>query len=68
MKVKYKNYVIDVKREKCLAGYKLLYYSVYTPEGEEIISSFEDSNEKVRDMVKCMKEHVDEHIKEKSPD
>lgn len=62
MIVKYKGYTIDVKREKCLAGYPLLYYSVYTPDGEEIICSYEDSAEKVTDMVKHMKMRVDEHI------
>jgi hypothetical protein len=62
MVVKYKGYTIDVKREKCMAGYSLLYYSVYTPDGEEIICNYEDSAEKVRDMVKFMKNRVDEHI------
>ena len=45
-----------------MAGYSLLYYSVYTPDEEEIICSFEDSAEKVRDMVRHMKMRVDEHI------
>lgn len=62
MIVKYKGYEIDVKREKCLAGYDLLYYSVYTPDGEEIICSFEDSAETVREKVKHMKGCVDDHI------
>lgn len=62
MIVKYKDYIIDVKREKCMAGYSLLYYSVFTPDGEEIICSFEDSAEKVRDIVKSMKMRVDAHI------
>ena len=62
MIVKYKDYIIDVKREKCMAGYTLLYYSVASPSGEEIICDLEDSSEKVRDMVKSMKNRIDEHI------
>lgn len=45
-----------------MGGYSLLYYSVLAPDGEEIICSYEDSAEKVKDMVKYMKERVDEHI------
>ena len=62
MIVNYKGFEIDVAREKCMAGYALLYYSVYTPDGEEIICSFEDSAETVRTMIKHMKMRVDEYI------
>ena len=63
MTVNYKGFEINVDREECLAGYELLYYSVYREEdGLEVICSFEDSAEKVRDMVKAMKSRVDEFL------
>ena len=62
MIVNYKGFGINIAREKCMAGYSLLYYSVYTPDKEEIICSFEDSAEKVKTMIKHMKMRVDEYI------
>lgn len=66
MKVNYRGYEIEVTREKCMAGYDLLYYSVYRiSDGYECVVSFEDSSEKVRDMVKYMKERIDnEHLED----
>ena len=62
MIVNYKGFTIDVSRQKCMAGYNLLYYSVYTPDKEEIICSYEDSAETVRTTVKHMKMRIDEYI------
>ncbi|QSF43416.1 hypothetical protein [Paenibacillus tianjinensis] len=63
MKTKYRGFEIDVSREKCLGGWSTLYYSVYTPTGYELVCGFEDSDEKVGNMVKQMKEVVDDYIK-----
>jgi len=66
MKTKYRGYEIEVKREKCLAGYDLLYFTIYRiSDGYECLCSFEDSSEKVRDKIKQLKERVDnEHLED----
>lgn len=64
MKGNYRGYVVEVNREKCLAGYGLLYFTVYREiDGLEVVCDFEDSGEKVKDMFKFMKNRVDEFIK-----
>ena len=60
MKTKYKGFEIEAYREGCLAGYDLLYFTVYDQDGGEWISSFEDSEEKVRDKIKDLKSWVDD--------
>lgn len=68
MKLVYKGHEIDVHREKCLGGYTLLYYSIFrVSDGYECLSSFEDSAEKVRDMVGYLKERVDAELAEEDP-
>lgn len=63
MKCSYRGYEINVDREECLAGYSLLYFSVYREaDGLEIICDYEDSAEKVHDMTKFMKNRVDQFI------
>lgn len=65
MKISYKGCDIDVTREKCLAGYPLLYYSIFRKfDGYEITSGFQDSSDKVRDMIKYMKDRVDGEIED----
>jgi hypothetical protein len=68
MIVKYRGYEIEVKREECLGGWPLLYYSVYRIEdGWCAIESFEDSDETVRDMVGHMKARIDNELAECDP-
>jgi hypothetical protein len=62
MKVNYKGFEIESFREKSLGGWPTLYYSIYTPEGYELLCSFEDSAETVRDKIKHLKEVVDDFI------
>lgn len=62
MKVNYKGFEIDAHREKCLGGWDTLYFSIFTPTGYELLSSFEDSEEKVRDKIKQLKEVVDDYL------
>ena len=64
MKIIYKNYTIEANREKSMAGYTLLYYNVFAPDGEEIICNFEDSNETIKEKINQLKDCVDEHITE----
>lgn len=64
----YRGHRIEVSREKCLAGYSLLYYSVYREgDGYECLCSFEDSAEKVRDMVGYMKARIDDELADPDP-
>lgn len=68
MKVIYKGHEIIVTRERSMAGYTLLYYSVFRQsDGYECTSGYEDSNEKVKDMVGIMKERVDAELAEDDP-
>lgn len=67
MKVEYKGYEIDVTREKCMGGWEMLYYSVFTLDGHECLSNFEDSGETVRDKIGQLKELIDEEIASGDP-
>lgn len=63
---KYKGYTLEAKRERCMGGYYLLYYSIFRDiDGYECLCSYEDSSEKVVDKIKQLKERVDnEHLEE----
>jgi hypothetical protein len=68
MKVSYRGHEIEVHREPCLAGYSLLYYSVFREEhGFECLSGYEDSAEKVQDMVQNLRQRVDAELAEDCP-
>jgi len=68
MKVRYKGHEIEVKREKCNGGWSMLYYTVYREsDGYECVCDFEDSAEKVTDMIKYMKQRVDEELASDDP-
>ncbi|PPB12962.1 hypothetical protein ACLMAB_06040 [Brevibacillus laterosporus] len=62
MKVKYKEFALEASREKSLGGWSALYYTIYTPTGYELVSSFEDSDEKVKDKIEQLKEIVDDYL------
>ncbi|MFB0831409.1 hypothetical protein ACEU2D_17630 [Brevibacillus laterosporus] len=62
MKVKYKEFALEARREKSLSGWSTLYYTIYTPTGYELVSSFEDSDEKVKDKIEQLKEIVDDYL------
>lgn len=62
MKVKYKGFELEAKREKCMAGYSLLYYTAYRIcDGWEMICSFSDCGDTVRDYLGFLKGWVDEY-------
>ena len=68
MKTNYKGHEIIVTREPCLAGYPMLYYSIFRiSDGYECESGCEDSSETVRDMVRYMKERIDTELSESDP-
>lgn len=60
MEIVYKGFDICVSREKCLAGYKLLYFSVFRKsDGYELISSYTEGSDTVREYIGYMKDRVD---------
>lgn len=63
MKVNYKGFEINVKREKSLGGWNMLYYYVMKKDsGFMLIDNFSDSDETVRDQIKYLKEAVDRYL------
>jgi hypothetical protein len=60
MKVNYRGFELEAKREKCLAGYALLYYTAYI-DGYEYICSFEDSNETTIEKIRQLENMVDDY-------
>jgi hypothetical protein len=68
VKTVYKGYEIDVHRDKCLGGWSQLYYSIFRiSDGFECLSSFEDSAETIRSMIKNLKERIDNEENEADP-
>ena len=65
MKVLYRGFEIDCHREKCMAGYQLLYFTVYRkPDGYELICDYTSGDDNVRDYVGYMKNRVDGFIED----
>lgn len=63
MRVSYKGFEVEVKRDKCLAGYSMLYYTVFQIEsGFCLADGFEDSSETTRGKVKQLKLLIDDYI------
>lgn len=63
MKVVYKGFELEAKREKCLAGYDLLYCTATRiGDGYELICYPEDSAETVREKIKDLKSQVDDYL------
>lgn len=68
MKIKYKGYEVEAKREKSLGGLALLYFSIFREsDGYECLSSFEDSAETVGYKIKELKELIDNEHAENDP-
>lgn len=67
MKVTYRGYEITVTREKCLAGYGMLYTTIYDSDGVERVCMVEDSGEKVRDQIRYMKQRIDAELASDKP-
>jgi hypothetical protein len=66
MKVTYKLHEIEARREVCLGGYSLLYYSIMLGD-YECLSSFQDSAETTFSMIEHMKSMVDSEMAEDQP-
>jgi len=65
MKCVYRGCEIEVKREKCMAGYPLVYYSAYGVNGGDcLFDSFEDTEDKVQTIMKYLKNRIDKELQE----
>lgn len=62
LKTIYKGFELNATGEKCLGGWSMLCFHIFTPTGYLLVDSFEDSDEKVRDKIKELKEIVDDYI------
>ncbi len=63
MKTNYKGFEINVYREKCLAGYDLLYYSIFREsDGYELTSGYSEGDDTIKDFISYMKENVDDYL------
>lgn len=60
MKIRYRGCEIEVKREKCLGGWDMLYYSVFD-EGFEVTSGFSESSETIKEFSAGLKNVVDDY-------
>lgn len=67
MKTSYRGFEIETKREQCLVGYKLLYYSIFRElDGWELDSGYSEGNDTVRSMVGHLKRWVDDYYENPS--
>lgn len=63
MKVNYRGFEIDAHREKCMAGYPLLYFYVMRKsDGFFVEDAFTEGSDTVRDYIGYMKDRVDGFI------
>jgi len=63
MIVNYKGFEIDVTKEKCMAGYDLVYRSVFRmSDGYQLVGDFSDDNDTIREHVGFMKHRIDEYL------
>ena len=68
MRKSYRGFEIDVRRERCLGGWPLLYYRITREhDGYEAVCSFEDSAERVLDKINQLKSRVDAELLEADP-
>lgn len=67
MKTRYRGHEIDVYREKCMGGWSNLYFSVFTEDGRECLTSFEDSAETVRDKIGQLKDRINSELSSDDP-
>jgi hypothetical protein len=67
VKTVYKGFEIEVYRGKCMAGYPLVYYSIFRiSDGWELDSGFYDTADTVSEIIKDMKAMVDHYLKNPS--
>lgn len=60
MKTTYRGCKIEVTRDKCLGGWDLLFFNVFDG-NYEVTSGFSESCDTVRELIKGLKEVVDDY-------
>ncbi len=60
MKTFYRGCEIEVTKEKCLGGWKMIYFSVFD-DGFEVTSGYSESEDTIQEVIKNMKEVVDDY-------
>lgn len=60
MKVNYRGFEIEATRERCNAGYLLLYYTVFRVSDRwKMIDDSKDTSDSVQNTIKMLKDRVD---------
>lgn len=68
MKTVYRGHEIDVRREECLGGWDRLYTTIIRSSDGFICTEFgENSEERVTDQVRYMKERIDAELATDDP-
>jgi hypothetical protein len=63
MKVEYKGYELEAKRESCWSGWDNIYFNVFRKsDGLEVICDFTEEERPVADVMAMLKGRVDEFI------
>lgn len=60
MKALYRGFEIDVHKEKCLGGWQMTYYSVFTADGFEVTSGCSEDETNLHTQMKGWKRYVDD--------
>ena len=59
----YRGYKLEARREKCMAGYSLVYFSATRMSDRWVaIDSFADTSDTVRTIIKFLRDRVDDLI------
>ncbi len=67
MKIVYRGFELEAKRDKCLAGYSLLYYTAYRiKDGWGLVDSFGEIADSIRKVIASLKKHVDRYYETKT--
>lgn len=68
MKTVHRGHEITVTREKCLGGYRLIYYSVFrVDDGYECASGCIDTSDTPRTLIESFKRRVDAELESEHP-
>lgn len=68
MKLIYKGHEIEVTRDRSMAGYSMLFYSVFRQsDGYECTSGFSEGDETVRGFTGILRERIDAELAEVDP-
>jgi len=68
VQVSYRGHEITVVREKCLAGYPMVYYGIFRESDDfECTSGCSAGEDKIHDFVRYLKARVDEELASPNP-